>query len=155
MNKFMTGVVAILAVLLAIQTVRLHRAEQGSAAVSPKSQGPGTPAGREDLAEARFLLEDPDHSGNGGVPSNPMSDYLVEAMAAFLESDEIYSSGAESLRDRGTGSAEGKSGDKAAGTAGKSAEAETGGACRAHDGAARTAVDGGAKASGIGYTASS
>ena len=65
MNKAMTAAVALLVALLAIQTYRLHQTQKDAAGASrdrPASEA--TAAGREELARAGLLLEDPGHPGD-------------------------------------------------------------------------------------------
>ena len=138
MNKAMTAAVALLVALLAIQTYRLHQAQKDAAGTSrdrPASEA--TAAGREELARAGLLLEDPGHTGMGAAPADPMADYLVEALASFLDQDPLYDDAADSAPRRGSRAGKaatgGGEGDSAAAAAIKRAAAKARRAKRQND----------------------
>jgi len=134
----MTAAVALLVALLAIQTYRLHQAQKDAAGTSrdrPASEA--TAAGREELARAGLLLEDPGHTGMGAAPADPMADYLVEALASFLDQDPLYDDAADSAPRRGSRAGKaatgGGEGDSAAAAAIKRAAAKARRAKRQND----------------------
>ena len=90
-NKLLTAAVVLLAALVALQTLRLHRVQQETAGGSPASPAATE---RDDLAQARIMLEDPDLPGAANGTGDPMHDYLVEALATFLEDNESDGTGA-------------------------------------------------------------
>jgi tetratricopeptide (TPR) repeat protein len=111
-NKALIPAVVILAALLVIQTVRLYRSEkEATQLVSEQERSRTVSSEQGQLAHARLLLEEGAHSSIEDASNDPLSDYLVEAVATFLDPDNTYDSAAASSERDGK-AAKGKTSDK-------------------------------------------
>jgi tetratricopeptide (TPR) repeat protein len=122
-NKVLTVAVAVLAALLVLQTFRLHGArKESSQASSGDDASHAASANPKQLAQARLLLEGAADAGLAEGPSDPMSEYLLEAMATFMDAAEVYDNDSVSSTRHG-GSGKGKADDPESKAAAKSAAA--------------------------------
>lgn len=85
-NKLWGVVIAVLVMLTAVQTVRLHRLEQNLAG-GPGNDGVPQRGEHVDLAHARLMLEETPGWDHAAGPEGSLSESLIEAMTAFFESD--------------------------------------------------------------------